>query len=304
MKSTRQLGVSFYDNRIQIAEVEQGKQPLVTVLAERESSLDMSSEGAHLSADNPKISSIVEELSGLLRQSKVNAGMISYALPTNPVFIHTFPVDPTLENEELQEYLSWELRQYFPGSGPKDFITDAHVIPSKDKDARRTFMVGVQRGIVAFLQKVSAGLKLKLQIIDIDHFSSEKTFKANYPELQKDVAVLLGIGGSGVDASVVKNHEMVGYRSYPDASASLGATIKNYLKHIKQQDDVQKVAGLYLHGSQVPSDSLASLKSETGVTAFSVNAFRKLAAASSVDKALVKESHRFAAAIGLALRAS
>ena len=304
MKPIRQLGVSFCDNRIQIAEVEQDKQPTVAILAERDSSLDFSNEGASLSADHPKVSSTIEELASLFKQAGTSAEQISYALPTNPLFIHTFPVDPTLEDEELKEYLAWELQQYFPDAGPKDFITDAHVIPSKDKDARRTFMVGVRRGIVAFLQKVTAGLKMKLQIVDIDHFSSEKTFKANYPELKKENAVLFGVGKSGIEASVVKNHEMVDYRSYPNAAASLGSTMTQYLNHVKQLDDVQNVAGLYLHGNQVPSDTLAALSSETGIKTVSVDAFRKLIAAGSVDKTLAAESHRFAAAIGLALRAS
>ena len=304
MKTTRQLGVSFCDNRIQLAEVEQGKEPSVVLLAEMESALDVPTEGAYLSADHPKIASTVQELTSLIKKSGATADQISYALPTNPLFIHTFPVDPTLEGDELKEYLAWELKQYFPDAGPKDFITDAHVIPSKDKEARRTFMVGVRRGIVSFLQKVTAGLKLKLQIIDIDHFSSEKTFKANYPELKKEIAVLFGVGKSGVDASVVKHHELVDYRSYPNASASLGTTIAHYLKYVKEQDDVEKFAGLYLHGNHIPSGTLASLKSETGVETVTLNAFRKLTAASTVDKTLLKESHRFAAAIGLALRAS
>ena len=303
MKTTRQLGVSFYDNRIQLAEVEQAKHPTITLLAEQSSSLDFAGEGVSLSADHPKADALVTELSTLLQQAGATAQLISFALPTSPLFIHTFPVDPKLDDDELKEYLQWELQQYFPDAGPKDFITDAHVIPSKEKDARRTFMVGVRRGIIAFLQKVTAGLKLKLQIVDIDHFSSEKTFTANYPEFKKDTAVLFGVGKSGIDASVVKNHEMVDYRSYPN-TAGLGVTIKQYLTHIKQQDDVQKVAGLYLHGSQVPSDALSALSSETGVEIISLDAFRHLTAAETVDKALSAESHRFAAAIGLALRTS
>lgn len=305
MKTTRYLGVSFYDNRFQLAEVEHGKTPSVTLLAEQESSLDFAADGAHLTADHPKVSMVATEITNLLQQTGATAQQISYALPTNPLFINTIPVDPSLKDDDLKEFLRWELQQYFPDAGPKAFITDAHVIPSKEKDARRTFMVSVQRGIIAFLQKVTAELKLKLHIIDIDHFSTEKTLVTNYPEIEKEVVALLGVGAAGVDASIVKNHEMVDYRSYAtNSSTTLGKTIAHYLNYIKQKDGTQKVAGLYLHGSRVPSDALTALRSETGVQAFSINAFRKLSAASALDKAFVKESHRFAAAIGLALRAS
>ncbi|MGH2568648.1 MAG: type IV pilus biogenesis protein PilM, partial [Bacteroidota bacterium] len=263
MKITHSLGVSFGDNRIQLAEVELGKKPTVTALAEQDSSLDFLADGAALRADHPKVSIVLTEIGNLIQHSGATAQHISYALPAKLLFINTLPVDPTLKDDDLKDYLRWELQQYFPDAGPKDFITDAYTIPSKEKDARRTFMVSVQRGIVAFLQKVTAELKLTLQIVDIDHFSSEKTLSANYPEMEKETVALFGVRMGGVDASVVKNHEMTDYRAYTlDASSSLEKTVARYLSYIKQKDGTQKIAGLYLHGTQVPSEALSSLTSE------------------------------------------
>lgn len=304
MKTTRSLGVSFYDNRIQLAEVEHGKKPSVTALAEQDSTVNFVNEGAELSGDHPKVSALATELANLLQQTGSSAQQVSYALPSNPLFIHTLPVDPTLKDDDLKQYLRWELQQYFPEAGPKDFITDAHVIPSKEKDARRTFMVSVRRGMVAFLQKVTTKLNLKLHIVDIDHFSTEKTLKSNYPELKKETVALFGVHAAGLDASIVKNHEMVDYRRYTRPSDSLGKTIAQYLNYIKQKDGSQKIAGVYLHGSRVPTDALAALQSETGIQAFSIDAFRKLTTTEGLNQSLTNESHRFAAAIGVALRES
>ena len=189
MKIKQHLGISFCDNRIQLAEIDHTKKSAVTVLAEQDSPVDFVSEGASLSASHDGVNTLASALKSMFQKSKASAGHISFALPTNPLFINTIPVDPSLKDEELKEYLKWEVRQYFPDAGATEFINDAHEIPAKDKDARKTFVVSVRRGMVGFLQKVTAQLNLKLQIIDIDHFSSEKTLIANYPEHKKDVVI-------------------------------------------------------------------------------------------------------------------
>ena len=303
MKIKRHVGISFCDNRIQLAEIDHSKKSAVSVLAEQDSPVDFGNDGASLSANHPGVNSLASALTSLFQQSGITAEHISYALPTNPLFINTIPIDASLKDEELKEYLKWEVRQYFPDAGATEFINDAHEIPSKDKDARKTFVVSVRRGMVGFLQKVTAQLSLKLRIIDIDHFSTEKTLIANYPEHKKDVVALFGVGKGGVNASIVKNHEMVDYRAYAaDSGMTLGKTIAHYLKAAKQMDGTEKITAVYLHGQEVTSSGAAALKAEAGMQTQTVNAFHKLGAAESVDKALAKESHRFAAAIGLALR--
>jgi Tfp pilus assembly PilM family ATPase len=303
MKIKQHLGISFCDNRIQLAEIDHTKKSAVTVLAQQDSPVDFINEGASLSASHAGVAALAKALTSMFQKSRASAGHISFALPTNPLFINTIPVDPSLKDDELKEYLKWEVRQYFPDAGATEFINDAHEIPSKDKDVRKTFVVSVRRGMVAFLQKVTAQLNLKLQIIDIDHFSSEKTLIANYPEHKKEVVALFGVGMNGVNASLVKNHEMVDYRAYVvDSNTTLGKTIAKYIKDNKQQNGTEKIAAAYLHGPQVTSSAATALKAEAGVQTQALNAFRKLIAADTVDKALIKESHRFAAAIGLALR--
>jgi Tfp pilus assembly PilM family ATPase len=288
-----------------MAEVEAGKQPIVHALAEAATSVDVVAEAVHLVADHPNVAALVAELSDLMQQTHSSARRISFALPTQALFIATLPVDPSLKEKDLNEHLQWELQQYFPDAGPKDFITDAYVLPFKQNDARLIFLVAVRRGVVAFLQHVAAQLQVKLHIIDVDHFSTEKTLMANYPENKKTTVALIGVQRSVVDASLVRNHEMVNYRSYGVSSASsLGSTFADYLQYIKSSGETQSVKCLYLHGSQVPTDALTTLSTETGVEIVPMNALRKLTVAESVDTSLAAESHRFAAAIGVALRTS
>lgn len=304
MKSTYYVGVSFLRGKIQLAEVEHKKRKsIVTVLAERDTTMDFTRTGATISADHPQLSMFVRELKEMMKQHKVSTEYISFALPPDPLFINIIPVEPDLIGKDLSQYLQWEVDQYYPHTSPKEFITDSHGLPLENGGAQQTFMVAVHRGLVAFLQKAVAGLKMKLNIIDIDQFSTEKTLTTNYPEILEHDIVLIGLRKSGVDASVIHNGQMTDYRSflyngepYPDKY------ILEYLKYLKQKDN-STPAALLLHGVDVTKSLVLSLRTTTEIKqTLALNPFRKLVAAKNLNPSFIKEGYRFSAAIGLALR--
>ena len=304
MKSTYYVGVSFLRGKIQLAEIEhKKKKSIVTVLAERDTTMDFARTGATISADHPQLNMFIRELREMMKQHKVSTEYISFALPPDPLFINIIPVEPDLIGKDLSQYLQWEVDQYYPHTSPKEFITDSHGLPLENAGAQQTFMVAVHRGLVAFLQKAVAGLKMKLNIIDIDQFSTEKTLTTNYPEILEHDIVLIGLRKSGVDASVIHNGQMTDYRSflyngepYPDKY------ILEYLKYLKQKDN-STPAALLLHGVDVTKSLVLSLRTTTEIKqTLALNPFRKLVAAKNLNPSFIKEGYRFSAAIGLALR--
>lgn len=304
MKSERYLGLSFMRGRIQAAEVEHGKQVQLTGLAEVESTLDFSQIGGQLNASHPQLPTFVSEVKQLIREGKLLPEFISYALPPDPVFINMIPADASLKAAELNEYLQWEMEQYYPGTPAKEFIIDSHALKTPPGAAKQLFMVSVRKGLVGFIQKVTADLRLKLNIIDIDQFSTEKTLLFNYPEVLDHPIVLFGLRSGYVDASLVHKGEMSDYRSFK--SESDGGTMKvvhQYLKYLKEKDVQETPAALLLHGSEISQKLIAELRSGTGIKqTLAINACRKLPTSGKVSKPLMQESYRFAAAIGLALR--
>ncbi|MBI4419012.1 MAG: pilus assembly protein PilM, partial [Ignavibacteriales bacterium] len=233
MKSTRHLGVSFCNGSIQLAEIEQGRKIVVTSLAERESSIDLVQAGIHLSAEHPQVATLAGELGEMIKRNKIATRSVSYALPADPVFINIIPLPTSLQGPALNDFLLWEIHQYFPDAGPKDFIIDSHPLPSR-MDVKPAFVVGVRRGMVTFLQKVTSDLRMQLQLIDVDHLSTEKTISFNYPEIRDHAVGLFSLGMTGIIASIVRNGEIVHYRTYKgDIPGDVPKTINAYLKHIK-----------------------------------------------------------------------
>lgn len=305
MKSHRRLGVSFLDGNIQLAEIEHGKKTVLTKLAEGESSLDFVQAGIHLSAEHPQVATLVGELGDLLKRNKVGAKQVSYALPAEPVFINIIPVSPDLKGDSLQQYLQWELKQYFHDIEPKDFIVDLHPLPSSEQVGQPGFMIGVRRGMVAFLQKVTKELKLDLQIIDVDHLSTEKTVSFNYPEIRGHTAALFSVRMSGIIASVIKDGEIVDYRPYQvQVPQEVAKAVGSYLKVLKDKDGMASPDVLFLYGVNVPKSMIDQIRSETDIQTVVVNALRKLPVLGSIYEPFAKQNCRFSPAIGLGLRSS
>jgi len=303
MKSTRHLGISFCNGSIQLAEIEHGKKSVLTALAERETNIDMVQAGIHLSADHPQVATLVGELGDLLKRNRIASRQVSYALPADPVFINIIPLSTTLQGPALAEYLRWEIKQYYPESAQKDFIVDSHLLPSKDKTAKPGFIVGVHRGMVSFLQKVTSELRLQLQLIDVDHLSTEKTLSFNYPEVGGHNVALFCVRLTGVIASIVRDGEIIEYRAFKaDTPDDVTKTVSAYLKHLKQLEGMEMPDALFLYGQSVPSDVVSQIRADTDIQTIVLNSLRKLPVAGKVYAQFTKESYRFAPAIGLGLR--
>ena len=267
--------------------------------------MDFSQGGANLSPDHPKLFTFVYELEELLKQSRVRSKYISFALPTDPVFINIIPVDAALQGNEVSAHIQWELEQYHPDTPLKEFIIDSQPLPWGDKDVKQMFVVCVRRGMVGFLKKAVAELKLQLHLVDIDHFSTEKSLRFNYPECAEENVALFGVRHGRVDASLVLQGELCDYRAFLiDSSADVGDAVATYLTYLKEKEGVDSPGKIVLHGMDITPALVAKIKRERGTETLALDAVRGLSPSKKPHEPFVKESSRFAAAIGLALRAS
>jgi Tfp pilus assembly PilM family ATPase len=285
-----------------LAEVEHGKKISLVALGERSSSMDFTHATA-ISAEHPQLYTFVYELEELIKQNRVHGKQISFALPTDPVFINIIPVDAALQGNDLTSYMQWEFEQYHPDAPLKDFILTVHPLPWGKGKAKQMFLVSVRRGMIGFLKKATTELRLQLHLIDIDHFSTEKSLRFSYPELAKDNLALLGVRHGRVDGSLIVRGELVDYRGYPLASPDdLKKHALAYLRYLKEKDGIESPAKIFLYGIDVSSVIASQVQRETGVETQTLDAVRNLSPSKKLYEQYVKESSRFAPAIGLALR--
>lgn len=304
-RRSRTLGVSFLKGQIQIAEVEHGQTVQLTALVEGPSTTDLAQAGINLTPNHPQLATFVSEVGGLIKSHKLSADKISFALPSDPLFVNIIPVDATLKGAALKSHLAWELSQYYPDADPKDFILGSDVIPASNGGTPQAFIVGLPRGMVGFVQRAAEQLKMTMNIVDVDQFSVEKTVILNYPEILEHEIVLFGLRSAGVDASLIHEGRMTDYRTYTmEPSTDPSWAIIDYLNYLADRE-IPQPAALILHGIDISKDLIASVREQSGITqTVALNAVRKLSVSKSVYQPLLKQTARFGAAIGLALRTS
>jgi len=302
---TRHLGVSFCEGKIRLAEVEHGRKFELLTLAESKSSLDFGQAGMHLQADHPQLGTMVRELGDALKRNKVAARQISFALPSDSIFLNVLPLDTSLKGPRLSAHLQWELLQHHPEATEKDFIVDAPRLGDAEPGVTFSLLVAVRRGMIGFLQKTAQQLKLTVQAVDVDHFAAEETVRLNYPEIKGHTVLLATVRSSGVNVSALHDGHLVDYRFFSTHSvAEVIPKLTDYLKHFQQREGAETPQAIFLAGITLPPDLVKELRSQASIQALTVNALRKLKVTGKFYKPFVEESYPFAAAIGLALRAS
>ena len=302
---SRQLGVSFCDGKIQLAEVERGRKIQLLALAEYKSALDFGQAGVHLTANHPQLGTMVQELGDALKRNKISTRNVSFALPSDPIFLNVLPVDNSLKGPRLTAHLQWEIQQHYPDATEKDFVVDATRLGEADTGVSTSLLVAVRRGMVGFLQKTAQQLKLNLRSVDVDHFAAEEAARINYPEIKGHSVLLASVRFSGVNVSVLHDGHLIDYRFFStQALADILPRLVDFVKHFSPRQKVKPPQAILLAGLSVPPNLIKELGAKTGTQVLVLNAVRKLKVRGKVYQPFVQQSHQFAAAIGLALRAA
>ncbi|GEM_PF-643445 len=303
MQSIRHTGVSFLNGQIQIAEIEHDKKLTLTGVAERPAAVDFAGTSGLLSATHAGIPTLTKELAAALKEAKSESDLLSVALPTDHVFVNIIALDSSLQGTELAAHLQWEFEQFHPDLSAKEMIIGTESLPGGLEDAPKAFLVSVRRGTVAFFRKVIQEVKRQLKFVDIDHFSTEKTLRLNFPELSKGYVLLLGLRPGVLDASLMLDGKMCDYRTYAATEPQeVTRAAVTYLDAVKTQNGIEQLTHLFVHGVDATYGILSLIQEATGLHTQALNATRKLAVGKKVNEELTSESSRFAAAIGLALR--
>ncbi len=250
--------------------------------------------------DTPGVDEFVDHLSHFVSRTAVRAEQASVALDTSLLFINTIPFESTATREKIYEQIEWELNEYFPGSPRNAFITDTHVLARRDAFSYdNVIAVSVRRDVVQKLHRALAKLKLRLDIVDADHFSADTARRINYPDTATKYIALVGIKDERIDVSLVRYNEVESYSYYTASSRE---------KVVEQISSLSKttngLSSITVFGMNLDKELLTNIRNSSTVLVEALNPFRNVDIASSVRiaKDPTTNPFRYAAAIGVALR--
>jgi hypothetical protein len=164
------------------------------------------------SLSHEEVDSVVSFISSSIRINE-KLTRISFCIDSNFAFLNVIPVDDNLSDQELNEHLLWEVSQYFPGESGHKFAVRGYKFG--DSNLSKALLVGVRKEMISFIKAIAERLKLKISIIDIDHFASENCLRERISPIRSRYFyrdfILIGVKPARIDVSVFKNYEFRNY---------------------------------------------------------------------------------------------
>jgi Tfp pilus assembly PilM family ATPase len=250
--------------------------------------------------DTPGVDDFVDHLSRFLAAHKVTESpQVSIALDTSLLFLSTVPLSSTVSRSEIDEQVAWELRTHFPDAPADNFVSDIHVLAKPGtEDWDEILLVAVRRDLVRKLHHSLARLKLRLAVVDGDHFSADTALRHNHPGSASKFVALIGVKPERLDVSLIRYLDIESY-SYV-VTHSEQECLDEIIRIAKTTDGL---SGIVLYG-MVSATLFARLQSDLTIPVELLNPLRfiDVASAARTHKPLMANAPSYAAALGVALR--
>lgn len=280
-------GVSFADDVAQVAVLEIGRADINVAYVEE--------------FKNGMIGELWYLESLFVKQHKIlkKVSKVSIAFDNELLSLHRFPLDSSLNREEVQGHVNWELSNIISGFSPKDFVQDAHILSTHAEDqVAEMFVVSAKRSSLSQIRSMLEKQEYQLEIADANHFGAQYALLVNYPDVKSRNVSLIWIGEKRIDVGVLIGGRLAAYGYAPAASEVEGAEFIQYF--LRGYD----IGEHYLYGSGPLFEVQKVFEGGIGVPVTRLNPFRRLAVSKSCRdfEMTVGIEHRFASAVGVALR--
>lgn len=263
--------------------------------------------GKHKSSQKD-LTNISGEIQAYISRRNIDIQNVSLTIGASQAFLITLPVDFSDGRQTINSKIYWELSNYFP-ENYNDFVINTYrlnnVLPCKNSD--EFLIIAVGKNTLEFIKRVFKICNLNLSVVDIDHFSAENSLRKNYETaLEGKNVLLVGLKNHRIDYGYIENkkYRFYAYSKYQtDTEFNLSLTRK--LNSLFAKLPVSKgVDTIYLYGDNIKEDTIEALRKLNKAPVEVINPFESINATAVFlkDDSLRKNSYKFAASCGVALR--
>jgi Tfp pilus assembly PilM family ATPase len=250
------------------------------------------------------LNDIAELINEVLNNSNTTFHTSKILIETNHCFANVIPLDFSETKDKINSNILWELSNYFP-DGYKNCKVSYHKLLSESysENIKETLIIAIKNNFIEGLKKLSKLINIKINSIDVEHFSSEKYFRIIRKNLLNEENILIiGCRKNRFDFSIINNSGCLAYdyfllrdSNYQDILA------KTYLKIDEKYHDLQ-INNIYLYGDELTSSSYniindISKKSRVILS----NPFYEIGITDNIAQEIVSEGYKFIPLCGLAL---
>ena len=231
-------------------------------------------------------SALVNALTNLTANLRTRTKFVATAVSGHPVIIKKITMQTTSE-EELSESIQWEAEQYIPFD-LEEVNIDFQImgINEDNPEQMNVLLVAAKKSLIHEYDEVISEAGLETIIVDIDSFSLENAYEANYPDEDVPVVALVDMGASVININVVKEGKSIFTRDVFVGGNKLSEEIQKQMAVSEEEAELLKVGG---EMDNVEYERLDSIIQESALElAVEVQRSLDLQAASTTDEEVKK----------------
>lgn len=152
---------------------------------------------------------------------------------------------PTMEEEELRNLIHDEASKYLPFDNMDDVNYDFQILGQNEFNPSQmeVVLVAAKKDVIESFTEAIENAGLTVMIMDVDMFSMETVYEANYDFDPADIVVMVNIGASITNINVVKGSTSVFTRDFTLAGNAITETVQSSLNLTFDAAEAMKING-------------------------------------------------------------
>lgn len=147
---------------------------------------------------------VVDTIQGMVSAQKLKSKDVAISISGHSVIIKKISL-PAMTQEELDESIKWEAEQYIPYD-VNDVYLDYQILQSRPEQGQMdVLLVAARKEIVDEYSGIVREAGLEPVCVDVDCFTIQNAFEANYGFPPGETIVLIDIGAATININVVSN---------------------------------------------------------------------------------------------------
>jgi type IV pilus assembly protein PilM len=182
---------------------------------------------------------VSEAIEEIFKRHPVKVNKIATSVSGSSVIVKRISL-PVLSEKELANSIRWEAEQYIPFD-LSDVNLDYEVIgKSPDGNGLDIILVAAKKDKIADYANVISLAGRKPVLVDVDAFAIHNAFRFNYPSESNETTVLLNIGCSQMNVSIVKGTDFLYTRDIGLGGDSFTEALQKKLDSSYEEADILK----------------------------------------------------------------
>ena len=298
---TSSIGINISEENVQLVEIlEKENSYCIDNLDEEffEESLSSNSKEAKY------IHILQNSFNEIILRKALNSDSIIITLPPSFFNVIELPSDKNLNNNDLNEYIKWELSKIYPTKKENYFSFDKLTIEtSKSESYNRTLVFSIPSVFLKIIHKFAVRNNLKLRSIDNAHTAAVRFFINDFTNESK-LSVYIEYGTFSyflIEDSSITFEKTLKYKNISEITTFTQDVIDEITNRGLNRNEI---TGLILHGNFINDELKKNIINSLRIDLHEIDPFSKLSTNDNISDEFSTDQNRtrFLPAISAALR--